>query len=151
MGISCEDQPTEVEMSNSDEEMAHWRDCSCNSNCILYDNCCQDFQDTCPHFYEGEKFLPLRFKLIYKDGPNYGYCNDLSYGFWYHGCNYDSVEVSYHCASIQHDTFAEPLTFITNNAQGGQTIKAYNPRFRGHAQVFLIFIIEVAFSTALIN
>ena len=57
MAISCEDQPTELEMSNSDEEMAHWRDCSCNSNCILYDNCCQDFQDTCPHFYEGECFL----------------------------------------------------------------------------------------------
>ena len=59
MGISCEDQPTELEMSNSNEEMAHWRDCSCNSNCILYDNCCQDFQDTCPHFYKGEYFKLL--------------------------------------------------------------------------------------------
>ena len=57
-GISCDQQATELDLLNN-TTLEHWRDCSCNSNSIMYDNCCEDFQETCPHFYEGFRILHL--------------------------------------------------------------------------------------------
>ena len=85
--------------------------------------------------------------FIYKDGPNYGYCDDIWYPkmdgvpeyMYYPGsCGGETFQGSYHCVSIQHDAFAEPLTYITNNTLGGQKITSQKPnrgKWHPHAQV----------------
>ena len=90
---------------------------------------------------------------VYKDGPNYGYCNDI----WYPGLDgvpdyssglpkscRENFQGSYACASIQHDAFAEPLTYITNNTRGGQTIRSQKPNreIPVHAQVCIKYTLK---------